>query len=74
MFRFKNRIKNIGFWVSLSALIPAVAIMFFDYHFPPEYETVANSLIALLTALGIVNDPTTSNKGFLDDEKELDKE
>lgn len=63
----KKRIKNVGFWLSLSALVPTLGVMFFDYQFPAEYEVFANSLIALLIALGIVNNPTTDNKGFLDD-------
>ena len=65
----KDRLKNIGFWTSLIALIPIVGMMFFDYSFPPEYEAFGNSLVALLVALGIVNNPTTKNKGFFDDKK-----
>lgn len=70
-----KRIKNKAFWL---ALVPAFLLvvqtlaMPFGYNFDidgisKELLDVVNAVFALLTILGVVNDPTT--KGFSDKEE-----
>lgn len=64
-----NRFKNYGFWLSLLALVPMVCKVF-DVQIPEsEYDTLVNSLLTFLVAAGIVSNPTTSNKWYVDDTK-----
>lgn len=64
----KKRVGNRGFWVSLTAMIP-LTIQSFGYIeiLPKNYSDIVNCLLALLTALGILNDNSTENKWYLDD-------
>lgn len=62
-----NRFKNYAFWTSLLALIPLIGQMFDLFVLPAEYANLCNSLLAFLVAAGIVNNPTTDSKWFLDD-------
>lgn len=65
-----NRWKNAGMWVSLVALVPLV-LEFFGVKVLPEQlaagEEAVKAVIALLVAMGILNNPTTDSKGFMDD-------
>ncbi len=68
---FRNRLKNYGLWVSVAALVPlalsAFGVRFIDNQ---KYTELINSLLAVLVGLGIVNDPTTTNKWFNDDKND----
>lgn len=56
----KGRTKNYGFWVSLFALIPLVVQTFGDKSIlPSNYEDITNTILSLIVALGVVNNPTT---------------
>ena len=69
----KKRVRNYGFWVSLSALIPLALQTFSDVSvLPPNYEEITSLLLSLIVALGICNNPTTKKSSFLDDKKDED--
>jgi len=56
----KERTKNYGFWVSLFALIPLVVQTFGDVSIlPHNYEDLTNTILSLIVALGVANNPTT---------------
>ncbi len=74
----KQRVKNYVFWFSM------VAVFFSATEIKPETLTSWTKLIDVLNAflmnpyqiglfvvgaIGILNNPTTENKGFLDDRK-----
>lgn len=63
----KKRVKNYGFWVSIIALIPMVCQVLGITSLPKDYAASCNAVLAFLVAAGILSDPTTDNKGFLDD-------
>ncbi|TFJ92129.1 phage holin [Lentibacillus salicampi] len=71
---WKVRLRNKKFWL---ALIPAVILIaqivgsWFGYEVPAdvinqEVEKAVNAIFVVLVILGIVNDPTTDNKGVSD--------
>ncbi|MBY2478820.1 holin [Clostridioides difficile] len=64
----KKRLRNRGFWLSLSAML-VLTIQSFGYVniLPKNYSDIVNCFLALLTALGILNDNFTENKWYLDD-------
>ena len=63
--KIKERIKNVGFWVSI---ISAVFLILGAFGVEIGDETVSsviNAVCSLLVVTGIVSDPTTG-KGYLD--------
>ncbi|MGL4991052.1 MAG: holin [Sarcina sp.] len=62
-----SRLKNYGLWVSIAALIPMIAQAFGAKIIPAEYQNIVNSILGICVAAGILNNPTTDNKGYLDD-------
>ena len=70
-----NRFKNYGLLMAITSQLLLVAqlgaALFFDYKITEELkgEIVAfvDAVLILLSVLGIVNNPTTENKGFGDD-------
>lgn len=77
MINWKVRVKNKAFWLSL---IPAVLLLaqviasIFGYELPVDglsekMLALVNALFAVLSILGIVNDPTTA--GVVDSEEAL---
>lgn len=68
-----NRYKNYGLWISVAALIP-ILLSSFGIQIIPNYELLVNSILGILVLAGILNDPTSENKGYLDDtSKESDE-
>jgi len=65
----KLRARNYGFWVSLSSAVLIVLQLFGVAIVPEQWNAVVNALLTVLVILGIVNNPATENKGFLDDKK-----
>lgn len=62
-----KRVNNYGLWVSFAALSYAM-LQLFGIGLPPDqWEMIVNGLLGILLALGILNDPTTQNRGFRDD-------
>ncbi|TCS96834.1 phage holin [Hazenella coriacea] len=64
-----NRFRNYGFWVSFSAyvfiLLQALGFEIIEQ----QYLQIVNAGLGILVLLGIVNNPTTDNKGFFDDDE-----
>ena len=64
-----SRFKNYGLWVSILALIPMILSAFGVHIVPEEYQTITNTILSILVALGIVNNPTNQAKWFNDDKR-----
>lgn len=67
-----NRWKNVAMWSSLLiGFIPLVvdSLGFYDIDImlPDNWESLVKAGLALLVGFGILNNPTTQNKGFFDD-------
>lgn len=63
-----SRFKNYGLWVSIFALVPLVAQVF-GFSLPENYQDIINGVLAVLVTAGILSNPQTDNKGYLDDSK-----
>lgn len=68
---FKNRLRNYGLWVSISALVPlllsAFGVKIVDEQ---KYMELINAVLAILVGLGLINNPDTQNRWFKDDKVE----
>lgn len=62
-----SRFKNYGLWVSLFALVPMILSAFGVKIVPDEYQIAVNSVLAVMVALGVINNPTTDTKWYSDD-------
>lgn len=62
-----SRFRNYGFWLSIAALIPLLLNAFGVDFIPEEYEAIVNAVLAVLVAAGIINNPTTESKWYVDD-------
>ena len=62
-----SRFKNYGLWVSICALVPMVFKVFGVNILPENYNEIVYAILSILVMAGILNNPTTSNKGFSDD-------
>lgn len=65
-----SRFKNYGLWVSILSLIPLVLHACGVDVVPEQYQIITNTVLAILVALGVVSNPTTSTKWFGDDKVE----
>lgn len=63
--QIKQRLKNVGFWVSLGAAIVLILDAFGVSINVPYAQEVINTVCSSLVLLGLLNDPT-SGKGYLD--------
>ena len=70
----KKRLTSKGFWVSLAALIPVILQLFGMDILPKDYSLIVNMLLTLLVTLGVLNNPTTDSKWFLDDKNQAVEE
>ncbi|GAA0087019.1 hypothetical protein UT300007_34600 [Clostridium sp. CTA-7] len=68
-----SRFKNYGLWVSIIALIPMILSTFGVKVVPEGYQAIANTVLSILVALGILNNPTTECKWFRDDKVNKDE-
>lgn len=64
-----SRFKNYGLWVSIFALIPIILNSFGLKVVPDEYQAISNTVLTILVALGIISNPTTECKWYIDDKK-----
>ena len=62
-----NKFKNVGLWISIAALIPMVFKGFNINILPVNYTEIVNAVLGILILMGIISNPTTENKGMLDD-------
>lgn len=69
-----SRFKNYGLWVSICALVPMVFKAFGVDMLPENYNDIVYSILSILVMAGILSNPNTSNKGFLDDKSAEVKE
>ena len=69
-----SRFKNYGLWVSIIALIPMILNSFGIKVIPEEYQVVSNTVLPILVALGIISNPTTNCKWYVDDNSKNNKE
>lgn len=67
------RWKNYALWVAVLAYIPLIsdALGFYHINFqlPGNYDKLVVGLLGILVLAGIINNPTTENKGFGDDKE-----
>lgn len=66
-----SRFKNYGLWVSIAAFIPMMLKSFNIDILPANYNDLVNSLFGILVVAGILNNPQTQNKGYLDDKTDM---
>ena len=69
-----SRLKNYGLWVSILALIPLILKQFGIYIIPEEYTQIATAILKYISNGRNFKNPTTENKGFLDDNIKNKKE
>jgi phi LC3 family holin len=66
-----NRWKNYGLWVSIFAFIAlfiqALGVYGVNLILPGNYNSLVTCILGILVLAGIINDPTTTNLGFLGD-------
>lgn len=70
----KQRFTSKGFWVSLAALVPVVLQLFGAEILPKDYSAIVNMLLTLLVTMGVLNNPTTEGKWYLDDKNQAVEE
>jgi uncharacterized membrane protein len=68
----KKRLNNYGLWVAILSLVPVVAQAFGVKVLPENFKEISAAVLGILVLLGVISDPTTSNKGFADDKQEAD--
>ena len=69
-----SRFKNYGLWVSIFALIPIILSAFGVKIVPDEYQAAVNAILGILVALGIISNPTTESKWYIDDKAAEEQE
>jgi len=66
-----NRWKNYGLWAAILAFIPifldALKVYNINISMPGNYDELVKAILGILVLAGIINNPTTQNKGFGDD-------
>jgi uncharacterized membrane protein len=67
----KKRIRSKATWISLAALVPVVLQIFGFDVLPKDYSSICNMVLTLLVALGVLNNPTTEGKWYLDDKNQV---
>ena len=71
MINMKLRYKQRWFWVGLFSLLFLLAQQL-GLKLPENISAIVNTILSILTLLGIINDPTT--KGLSDSERALNYE
>jgi hypothetical protein len=57
----QNRFKSWALWLSVAALIAFVSKTYFNYEIP-QFDTLVNLLLVVLTGFGILNNPKDKKK------------
>lgn len=63
----KERFRNYGLWAAILALVPMVLELFGITLVPEKYKEVCMAVLSILVMAGILNNPNTECKWFLDD-------
>jgi len=67
------RWRNYGLWFSILMFIPllADALKVYDISIvlPGNYDKLVTALLGIFVLAGILNNPTTKNKGYFDDKE-----
>jgi uncharacterized membrane protein len=70
-----KRWQNYGLWAAVLAFIPllldGLKIYNLSIVLPSNYEVLVKALLGIFVLSGIISDPTTTNKGYLDDKTDL---
>jgi uncharacterized membrane protein len=64
---WKNRFQNYGLWVSLTSLLFLVLHGMGLEIVDAYYDRAVDFILGMLVLFGIVNNPTTTHRGYLDD-------
>lgn len=63
----KSRLKNYALWISIAAFIPMILKAFGKDILPSNYNEIVTAILSILVMLGLISNPTSENRGFLDD-------
>ena len=55
----QNRFRSWSLWLSVAALVAFVTKTYFDYEIP-QFDTLVNLILVVLTGFGILNNPSDS--------------
>ncbi len=69
----KSRFRNYGLWISIAALIPMVLHTFGFDVLPDNYQEITSAILSILVMLGILSNPTTDCKWYIDDKNKCNK-
>lgn len=64
-----SRFKNYALWISIFSLIPLILEAFGLNIIPKNYNEIVTAILSVLVMAGIINNPSTEGKWYLDDEK-----
>lgn len=64
---WKSRLQNYGFWTGVIALLLLLLERFGVEFVANSFQGLVDIILAILVLLGIINNPTTTKKGFGDD-------
>jgi uncharacterized membrane protein len=64
-----NRLKNYALWISVASLVALLVPKIFNINIDlGEWKIFVDSMLSIFVIFGIINNPTTENKGFGDDQ------
>ncbi|WP_055665718.1 holin [Desnuesiella massiliensis] len=66
----KGRFRNYGLWLSILAFIPMLLEGFGLKVLPGNYDEIIKALLSILVLAGIISNPATESRWYLDDDKE----
>lgn len=68
-----SRFKNYALWVSIFSLIPLILEAIGVNIIPKNYNEIVTAVLGVLVMAGIISNPITENKWYLDDEKKVEE-
>ena len=57
----QNRFRSWALWLSVAALVAFVTKTYAGYEIP-QFDTLVNLVLVVLTGFGLLNDPTTADR------------
>jgi len=68
---WKKKLRNYALWAAVLGFVPLVvdSLGVYDINvvLPGNYDGLVKAFLSILVLAGILNNPNTENKGFLDD-------